>query len=167
MHQVSPYLLLLFVWVLYAVRRFKSAVAINVPLEYAVCAVSSISRRAGPYPHQSAKEILHMKSFPWIVVGIGFGVLAYIVLNQPGPQYATGDDDVEYAAGRTTLWGSKQRVAGAGGGLAGKIKEGLGRATGDDELAAEGAGDQLVGAIKDTAGKAAQVAGQTIHDLNR
>ena len=40
-----------------------------------------------------------MKSFPWIVVGIGFGVLAYIVLNQPGPQYATGDDDVEYAAG--------------------------------------------------------------------
>ena len=108
-----------------------------------------------------------MKAFPWIFVGVGFGVLAYIVLNQPGPQYATGDDDVEYAAGRTTLWGSKQRVAGTGGGLAGKIKEGLGRVTGDDELAAEGEGDQLLGAIKDTAGKAAQVAGQAIHDLNR
>jgi uncharacterized protein YjbJ (UPF0337 family) len=108
-----------------------------------------------------------MKAFPWIFVGVGFGVLAYIVLNQPGPQYATGDDDVEYAAGRTTLWGSKQRLAGTGGGLAGKIKEGLGRATGDDQLANEGAADQLVGAIKDTAGKAAQVAGQTIHDLNR
>jgi uncharacterized protein YjbJ (UPF0337 family) len=108
-----------------------------------------------------------MKAFPWIVVGVAFSVLAYIVLNQPGPQYATGDDDVEYAAGRATLWGSKQRLTGTGGGLAGKIKEGLGRATGDDQLANEGAEDQLVGAIKDTAGKAAQVAGQTIHDLNR
>ena len=108
-----------------------------------------------------------MKTFPWIFVGVGFGVLAYIVLNQPGPQYATGDGDVEYAAGKTTLWGSKQRLKGAGGSLAGKIKEGLGQATGDDQLANEGAADQLVGAIKDTAGKAAQVAGQTIHDLNR
>jgi uncharacterized protein YjbJ (UPF0337 family) len=108
-----------------------------------------------------------MKAFPWIFVGVGFGVLAYIVLNQPSPQYATGDDDVEYAAGRTTLWGSKQRLAGTGGNVAGKIKEGLGRVTGDDQLANEGAADQLVGAIKDTAGKAAQVAGQTIHDLNR
>jgi uncharacterized protein YjbJ (UPF0337 family) len=108
-----------------------------------------------------------MKAFPWIFVAVSFGVLAYIVLNQPGPQYATGDDDVEYAAGRTTLWGSKQRLAGSGGSLAGKIKEGLGRVTGDDQLANEGAADQLVGAMKDTAGKAAQVAGQTIHDLNR
>jgi uncharacterized protein YjbJ (UPF0337 family) len=108
-----------------------------------------------------------MKTFPWIFVGVGFGVLAYIVLNQPGPQYATGDGDVEYAAGKTTLWGSKQRLKGAGGSLAGKIKEGLGQATGDDQLATEGAADQLVGAIKDTAGKAAQAAGQTIHDLNR
>jgi uncharacterized protein YjbJ (UPF0337 family) len=108
-----------------------------------------------------------MKAFPWIFVGIGFGVLAYIVLNQPGPRYATGDDDVEYAAGRTTLWGSKQRLAGTGRGVAGRIKEDLGQATGNDQLANEGAGDQLVGAIKDTAGKAAQVAGQTIHDLNR
>jgi uncharacterized protein YjbJ (UPF0337 family) len=108
-----------------------------------------------------------MKAFPWVVAGVGFGVLAYIILNQPGPQYATGNDDVEYAAGRTTLWGSKQRLSGTGGGIAGKIKEGFGRATGDAQLADEGAADQVVGAIKDTAGKAAQVAGQTIHDLNR
>ena len=108
-----------------------------------------------------------MKAFPWVVAGVGFGVLAYIILNQPGPQYATGNDDVEYAAGRTTLWGSKQRLSGTGGGIAGKIKEGFGRATGDAQLADEGAADQLVGAIKDPAGKAAQVAGQTIHDLNR
>lgn len=108
-----------------------------------------------------------MKAFPWILAGVGFGVLAYIVLNQPGPEYAIGNDDLEYAAGKTTFWGSKQRLAGMGGGIAGKIKEGFGRATGDDELAAEGATDQVAGAIRDTAGKAAQVAGQAIHDLNR
>ena len=38
-------------------------------------------------------------------------------------------------------------MKGTGAGLAGKIKEGLGRAIGDDQLA---------GAIKDTAGKATQ-----------
>jgi uncharacterized protein YjbJ (UPF0337 family) len=108
-----------------------------------------------------------MKAFAWIFAGVGFGVLAYIVLNQPGPEYATGNDDLEYAAGKTTLWGSKQRLAGTGGGLAGRAKEGLGQAIGDDQLAAEGAADQAVGAIKDTAGKAAQAAGQALHELNR
>jgi uncharacterized protein YjbJ (UPF0337 family) len=108
-----------------------------------------------------------MKALTWIFAGVGVGMVAYIVLNQPGPVYATGDDDVEYAAGRAALWGSKQRLYGRGGDLAGKLKEGVGRATGNDQLADEGVADQLVGAVKDTAGKAAQVAGQTIHDLNR
>lgn len=108
-----------------------------------------------------------MKAFAWIFAGVGFGVLAYIVLNQPGPEYVTGNDDLEYAAGKTTLWGSKQRLAGTGGGLAGRAKEGLGQAIGDDQLAAEGAADQAVGAIKDTAGKAAQAAGQALHEVNR
>ncbi len=108
-----------------------------------------------------------MKAFPWILAGIGVGVAAYVVLNQPGPQSATGNDDVEEAAGRTTLWGSKQRLYGTGGNLAGKLKEGVGRITGDDQLADEGVADQVVGAVKDTAGRVAQAAGQTIHDLNR
>ncbi len=108
-----------------------------------------------------------MKALTWVIAGVGIGVAAYIVLNQPGPQYATGDDDVEYAADRTSLWGSKQRLYGRGSGLAGKVKEGLGRATGNDRLADEGVADQVVGAVRDAAGKAAQVAGQTIHDLNR
>jgi uncharacterized protein YjbJ (UPF0337 family) len=112
-------------------------------------------------------EIHSMKAVTWIIAGVGVGIAAYLVLNQPGPQYATGEDDVEYAAGRTTLWGSKQRLYGRGGGLAGKLKEGVGRVTGNDELASEGVADQVVGAVKDTAGKAAQAAGQTIHDLNR
>ena len=108
-----------------------------------------------------------MKAFPWIIAGIGVGIAAYVVLNQPGPQYATGNDDVEEAAGRTTLWGSKQRLYGTGGDLAGKLKEGIGRITGDDQLADEGVADQVVGAVKDTAGRVAQAAGQTIHDMNR
>jgi uncharacterized protein YjbJ (UPF0337 family) len=108
-----------------------------------------------------------VKTFAWIVAGIGVGIAAYVVLNQPGPQYATGNDDVEDAAGRATLWGSKQRLYGTGGDLAGKVKEGIGRITGDDQLADEGVTDQVVGAVKDTAGRVAQAAGQTIHDLNR
>jgi uncharacterized protein YjbJ (UPF0337 family) len=108
-----------------------------------------------------------MKGLTWVIAGVGVAIAAYIVLNQPGPQYATGDDDVEYAADRTALWGSKQRLSGTGGRLAGRFKESLGRVTGDNQLAGEGAADQLAGAVKDTAGKVAQAAGQTIHDLNR
>jgi uncharacterized protein YjbJ (UPF0337 family) len=107
-----------------------------------------------------------MKGLTWVIAGVGVAFAAYIVLNQPGPQYATGDD-VEYAADRTALWGSKKRLSGTGGRLAGRLKEGLGRATGNDQLAGEGAADQLAGAVKDTAGKVAQAAGQTIHELNR
>lgn len=108
-----------------------------------------------------------MKAFSWILAGVGVGLVTYFALNQPGPQYATGNEDVEGAADRTALWGSKQRIAGAGGSMFGKLKEGVGRATGDDQMAGEGAADQLVGAVKDTAGNAAQALGQTIHELNR
>jgi len=108
-----------------------------------------------------------MKALPWLIAGVGFGLAAYFVLNQPGPQYATGNDDIEDAAGRTTFWGSKQRAGGAGRGLVGKLKEGVGRIAGDDDLAGEGVADQVIGAVKDTAGQAAQAVGETIHDLNR
>ncbi len=108
-----------------------------------------------------------MKSLPWIIAGVGFGLAAYVILNQPGPQYATGSDTVEDAAGKTSLWGSKQRLKGTGGGLVGKVKEGVGNATGDDELAGEGVADQVVGEVKDTAGKVAHAVGETLHDLNR
>lgn len=108
-----------------------------------------------------------MKALPWIIAGIGVGLAAYFVLNQPGPEYATGNDDVEDAAGKTSLWGSKQRISGKGAGLVGKIKETVGRVTGDEDLAGEGVADQVVGAVKDTAGQAAHAIGETIHDLNR
>jgi uncharacterized protein YjbJ (UPF0337 family) len=108
-----------------------------------------------------------MKALPWVIAGAGVGIAAYVVLNQPGPQYATGNDDVEYAAGRTSFWGSKQRLSGTGRGLAGRVKEGVGRVTGDDQLADQGVADQVAGAVKDTAGQAAQAVGQAIHELNR
>ncbi len=108
-----------------------------------------------------------MKALTWVMAGVGAGIAAYLILNQPGPRYATGDDDVEFGADRAALWGTKQRVSGAGTGLAGKVKEGVGRLTGDDELVAEGVVGQAAGAVKDTAGRVAQAVGQTVHDLNR
>jgi uncharacterized protein YjbJ (UPF0337 family) len=107
-----------------------------------------------------------MKPLAWIVLGVGV-VAAYVLINQPGPMSATGDDDVEEAAGRTTLWGSKQRITGTGARLAGRVKKGVGTAIGDDELSSEGVVEQVVGATKSTAGKVAQAAGQTLHDLNQ
>jgi uncharacterized protein YjbJ (UPF0337 family) len=108
-----------------------------------------------------------MKTLTWILAGVGVGLAAYLVLNQPGPQYSTGDDDVENFADDTSFWGTKQRLAGTGRGLAGKVKEGVGRAAGDDQLATEGIADQVVGSVRDTAGKAAHAVGETINDLNR
>ena len=108
-----------------------------------------------------------MKALGWIIAGVGIGLVTYVVLNQPGPQYATGNDDIEDAADKTSLWGSKQRVAGTGGSIFGKIKESVGTATGDDELAGEGVDDQVIGAVKNTAGDAAHAIGETIHELNR
>jgi uncharacterized protein YjbJ (UPF0337 family) len=109
-----------------------------------------------------------MKTLPWILAGVGAGVaVAYVILNQPKPQAATGWDSVENAARRTTGWGSKSRLSGAGSKVAGKLKEGIGRITGDADLADEGVGDQAVGAVKNVAGTVAQAAGDTLHDLNR
>jgi uncharacterized protein YjbJ (UPF0337 family) len=108
-----------------------------------------------------------MKSLLWLLVGVGAGIAAYYILNQPGPQYATGNDTIEDAVRTAASWGSKQRIEGAGGNLVGKLKEGLGQVTGDDQLAGEGIVDQAAGAVKDTAGRAAQALGETIHEINR
>jgi uncharacterized protein YjbJ (UPF0337 family) len=105
---------------------------------------------------------------PWILAGVGAGAaLAYVALSQPRPQAETGWDSVENAARRTTGWGSKSRLSGAGSKLAGKMKEGFGRMTGDTNLADEGVGDQAVGSVKNAVGTVAQAAGDTLHDLNR
>jgi uncharacterized protein YjbJ (UPF0337 family) len=94
-------------------------------------------------------------------------VIAYVILNQPRPQAETGWDSVENTADRAFGWGSKTRLSSVGAKVGGKLKEGIGRLTGDADLAEEGVGDQAVGAVKDAVGTVAQAAGQTLHDLNR
>ncbi len=105
---------------------------------------------------------------PWILAGVGIGLAVYVITNAPAQQSANGaDPDVENAAAKSNVWGAKQRVAGTGGGLLGKVKEGVGRATGDNELAGEGAVDQVVGSVKDAAGKVAGAVGDTLHEANQ
>ena len=109
-----------------------------------------------------------MKALPWVIAGVGVGAaLAYVMLNEPRPQPETGWDSVENAANRAWRWGSKARLSGAGTNTAGRLKEGVGRVLGDDDLANEGVADQLVGIVKTGAGTLAHVVGETIHDLNR
>lgn len=106
-----------------------------------------------------------MKALPWIIAGVAFGAAAYYIANAPDGRYS--DPDVEDASYKSGVWGSKQRVKGTGGSVLGKAKEGIGRATGNEDLQAEGVGDQVVGAVKDTAGKVANTVSDTLHDLNR
>ncbi len=108
-----------------------------------------------------------MKNLPWIIAAAGALVAAYVVINTPGPQHATGSDNLEDAARKTAGWGSQQRITGSAANFLGKVKEGFGRATGDAELTDNGSADQVTGALKNAAGQVAQAAGQTIHDLNR
>jgi uncharacterized protein YjbJ (UPF0337 family) len=108
-----------------------------------------------------------MKSFPWILAAAGIGIVAYVIANTPGPEYATGNDSIEDAARKTSRWGSKSRISGVGTHLVGKLKEGVGNVTGNPDLADQGVADQVAGSVKDAAGSLAQAAGQTLHDFNR
>ena len=94
--------------------------------------------------------------------------IAVLILNGEGePEYATGYDGVERAAGKTFGWGLKQRAEGKMAGVAGAVKEGVGRFTGDSDLEDEGTFDRVAGKVKDTVGKVGTAAAQTLHDLNK
>ncbi len=110
-----------------------------------------------------------MKAFPWIVagVGIGAGVTLLLRLAEPRAEYATGYDGAEGVARKAFNWGTKKRAGGKLQSIAGAIKEGVGRFTGDDTMTGEGAAERVAGNVKDAAGELGQAAGQTIHDLNR
>ena len=108
-----------------------------------------------------------MKSLGWIIAGVSAGLLYYVYKNPPATSYAGGPRSIDSAAGDVGNWGSKQRLKGTGGDVLGKVKEGFGRATGDDKLAGEGMVDQAVGSVKDVAGQAAHAVEDTIHDLNK
>lgn len=102
-----------------------------------------------------------------IAAASGVAIAAYILLNTPGPEYATGSDTLEGAARDTAQWGSKKRISGSANRVIGKVKQGVGDLTGNADLSNEGITDQAAGAVKDAAGQVAQAAGQTIHNLNR
>ena len=108
-----------------------------------------------------------MKTLVWLAAGIGVGLAVYLVANAPGPEYATGSDNLEGAARNTFGWGAKQRAAGLGSNIAGRVKEGIGNLTGNPDLADSGVADQVAGDIREGVGKLGEAAGQTLHDLNR
>jgi uncharacterized protein YjbJ (UPF0337 family) len=105
---------------------------------------------------------------PWILAAAsGAAIVAYIVLNTPGPEYATGNDSIEDAARNTAQWGSKSRIRSVRDTVRGTVKQTAGKLMGDDDLAGEGVVDQVAGAAKEAAGQVAQAAGETLHELNR
>jgi uncharacterized protein YjbJ (UPF0337 family) len=114
-------------------------------------------------------EVRDMRTFTWILagIGIGLGVTLLVLLNEPKAEYETGYDGVEGAARKTFGWGTKTKAKGAAESVVGAVKEGVGKVTGIDRLAGEGAAERVAGDVKDAAGTAGQAVGQTIHDLNR
>jgi uncharacterized protein YjbJ (UPF0337 family) len=63
------------------------------------------------------------------------------------------DDDRYGATHKEAMMPDKDRVAGKGEQLKGKLKEGAGRATGNNELKAKGKADQVKGKGLDTYGR--------------
>ena len=109
-----------------------------------------------------------MKGLSWLLAGAGLGIVAYIFfMQESAPRYAAGYDDIDDAADAAGRWGTKQRVTGTGGSVLGRVKEGVGRVTGNSDLEGEGVVDQAAGAVKDTAGRVAHAVEGTIKELNQ
>ncbi len=105
-----------------------------------------------------------MNKFMWILGATCLGVAAYVLITDSAAnaRAADGVDDLE---SQVSGWGTKNRVKGTGGVLGGKLKQGFGQLTGDDELQGEGAVDEGIGRVKDAAGQAAHAVSDTIADL--
>jgi uncharacterized protein YjbJ (UPF0337 family) len=109
-----------------------------------------------------------MRPIHWIIAGVGVGAaVTFLLFYEPSLQSTTGHDGVEGAANRAWAWGTKKRFSGGADAVIGKVKEAVGTATGNDDLAEEGVLDQASGAVRDAAGQLGHAVGQTIHDLNR
>ena len=120
-----------------------------------------------------------MNKLFWIAAGASLGIGAYILLNGSN-EYTyntradgldTGSDELTRGARRFSRkaegWGTGQRVSGTAGQIGGRIKEGIGRLTGDPDTEATGVADQIVGTVKDTAGRAAHAVSDTVDDFTR
>ncbi len=108
-----------------------------------------------------------MNKFMWIIGVACLGAAAYVLLTDAGGVGTRAADGVDEFGERVGGWGTGKRAAGAGGVLGGKLKQGFGKLTGDDELAGEGYADEAGGRVKDAAGQAAHAVSETISDLNR
>jgi uncharacterized protein YjbJ (UPF0337 family) len=108
-----------------------------------------------------------MKGFPWILAGVVVGAAVTVLVMMDEPEYATGYDSVEGAARKAFGWGTKNRAKGTARSVMGAVKEGVGRITGDDQMAGEGTVQRAAGDIQDAAGTLGNAVGQTIHDLNK
>ena len=106
-----------------------------------------------------------MKSFFLVLGTAALGLAIYLVLN--APETEASSSEVDQFGNRANRWGDRQRLGGTGNSVAGSLKKAVGDLTGSDDLSTEGTFDQAKGAVKDTLGKAAEAAGDTLHDLNR
>jgi len=107
-----------------------------------------------------------MKTLPWFIAAFGIGAIALIINAAESPKYATSSGTLEDAARKASNWGTRQRVRGAGGRFVGKLKQGIGQATGSASMADEGTDQSIAGALQNAAGQVAEAAGKTIHDMN-
>ena len=113
-----------------------------------------------------------MRNLGWIMAGVGVGaVMTYLLFSDRPMQFGTatntGYDGVEDAARKTFDWGTKSRAKGKVRSIAGAIKEGVGRAARDADLADEGSAQRVAGNLQDAAGKLGHAVGETLHDLNK
>lgn len=109
-----------------------------------------------------------MRSLPWLLAGAAIGAgVAVLLLNEQEPGYETGYDSVDRAARKTFGWGMRNRAEGKAGSVVGRVKEGVGKFTGNSDLEAEGTVQKVAGQVKDTAGEVGNAVAQTIHDLNK
>jgi len=109
-----------------------------------------------------------MKTFLWLLGASTLGFVAYVIVNDNNlDSRSRRVGDVDETGNQVGQWGTKQRVTGTGGQLGGKLKQGVGKLTGDKEMQGSGLVDEVTGSVKDAAGKAAHAVEDTIHDLNR
>jgi len=71
----------------------------------------------------------------------------------------------EYFGGRRFETMNKDELNGKVDKLKGKIKEGVGNATNDDELRGEGQADQAAGHVEEGFGKARRKVGDALHEV--
>ncbi len=108
-----------------------------------------------------------MKTFFWLLGAGTLGLAAYIIFSNNQLDTARTRDGVDQAGDQVGQWGTKQRMTGTGSQLGGKLKQGIGKVTGDRTLEGSGAVDEVTGAVKDAAGRAAHAVQDTIHNLNK